>query len=133
MGLDMYLEGHEWSSGYGENIDGKPVRKKVVELGYWRKHPDLHGFIVQNFADGVDQCQEIELSVEQLQEILEANEKDRLPHTEGFFFGASQPEDKAETRKIIGAAIKWVLKRRRRPVKMGDVVTTRYAVYRASW
>jgi hypothetical protein len=27
------------------------------EVGYWRKHPDLHGYIVETFADGVDACQ----------------------------------------------------------------------------
>lgn len=74
MGLDMYLEklprnktreeleaesDEAWEKGLGywrKNI------RDVREVGYWRKVNWLHGFIVDTFADGVDKCQEIELS-----------------------------------------------------------------------
>ena len=81
MGLDMYLYGEE----NGEQI----------ELGYWRKHPNLHGFIVQTFANALDDCQKIELSVKDLQTVYEAVNVEALPETEGFFFGKSWPEDRA--------------------------------------
>lgn len=58
MGLDMYLEGKEHIGG------------ETVELGYWRKHPDLHGYIVGTFADGKDICQEIPLAVQDMERSL---------------------------------------------------------------
>ena len=57
MGLDMYLEGRKSRYDKQETEDGFPLQTKVLELGYWRKHPNLHGYIVQEFADGVDECQ----------------------------------------------------------------------------
>ena len=108
MGLDMYLNGDD---------DGS-----VTALGYWRKHPDLHGFIVIAFAGGVDECQEIPLTKENLEMVLKATEQDKLPHTTGYFFGTSFPEDKPETIEIISAAIKWL-----------NESPGRKVFYRASW
>ena len=53
MGLDMYLEGTKlWTSAKdsSEKEDGFLLRKKILKLAYWRKHPDLHGYIVKTFA-----------------------------------------------------------------------------------
>jgi hypothetical protein len=109
MGLDMYLTGIEGT--------GAPT-----ELGYWRKHPNLHGFIVQEFAGGVDECQPIPLTEEDLTAILAATEHDRLPHTTGFFFGQSVAEDKPQMIEIITEAIAWLNQKKGRKV-----------IYRASW
>lgn len=88
MGLDMFLR-----------AGGK-------EIGYWRKHPNLHGYIVNTFANGVDECQPIPLSLSDVNDILHAIENDLLPHTVGFFFGTSRPEHKAESLNIFGVAKK---------------------------
>lgn len=93
------------------------------ELGYWRKHPNLHGFIVQTFADGVDECQPIPLTAKDLERILEATKADTLPHTTGFFFGQSYPEQKQDTIQIITEALEWLNK-----AKPG-----RKVIYQASW
>lgn len=98
MGLDMYL--------YGRLIG--EAKGMGDELGYWRKHPNLHGFIVQTFAHGVDECQEIPLSMEDMALILAATTKDDLPVTTGFFFGQSRPEDRDHTLTVINAAISWL-------------------------
>ena len=84
MGLDMYL-----------SLDGK-------EVGYWRKHPNLHGYIVSTFANGVDECQEIPLKFDDVMKIIESVKEKKLPHTEGFFFGYSNSEDDVETLVIFG-------------------------------
>jgi hypothetical protein len=96
MGLDMNLYGRKMihSNRYDDKAeprmeDGYPVDYVNLEMGYWRKHPDLHGYIVETFAEGVDECQEIELSKEDLLDIAKAIRENRLPHTEGFFFGDS--------------------------------------------
>lgn len=38
-------------------------------VGYWRKANAIHGWIVRNCADGVDECQRINLTHEQLTEL----------------------------------------------------------------
>jgi hypothetical protein len=105
MGLDMYIR-------HGEDSDEIYKREGYEgwkrELCYWRKHPDLHGYIVQAFADGVDECQQIELDTGRVAQILAASEEDRLPHTEGFFFGTSVPEDKEDTRAQLTALLAWM-------------------------
>jgi hypothetical protein len=56
MGLDMYLTGEKFLMTRNLEEDGFRLRSKTLELGYWRKHPNLHGYIVQTFADGTDEC-----------------------------------------------------------------------------
>lgn len=153
MGLDMYLEGRtfNWDHKNVEKRDGFRVKGVTLELGYWRKHPDLHGYIVQTFANGKDECQQIPLDEDALRNILEAVKANRLPHTEGFFFGQSQPEHKKETIKILEGAIKWLEQetppRRREPRSIGggmaiEMLTvkdfagakeSREVIYQASW
>ncbi len=86
MGLDMHLNGRKSFARGREN--GKPIAE-LYALGYWRKHPDLHGYIVAEFADGEDNCQPIFLSTGDIQKIIAAITSKELPHTEGFFFGSS--------------------------------------------
>lgn len=122
MGLDMYLEGKlyqatNWNEPYNdEHRDGKRVKEVVVELGYWRKHPDLHGYIINEFAEGDKDQTEVFLDRDALVKIKEAIENDALAHgTTGFFFGQSyQPGTEgygaqvAEDLKIIKGAIAWL-------------------------
>jgi hypothetical protein len=131
MGLDMHLEGHKyifWNYDDPKKNrleDGFRLRGKILELGYWRKHPNLHGYIVTNFAGGVDECQEIELTVENLEQTLKAVVNDVLPETSGFFFGKSEPEDKEPSIEIIEKAIEWL--------KTTEDGVSRSVIYRASW
>ena len=133
MGLDMHLSGRKflWTDWKHpeKNLteDGFRVEEKVLELGYWRKHPDLHGFIVKNFASGKDECQKIHLTVEGMEQIIRAIEANELPHTEGFFFGASRndPAEKAEAVRIFRKAIEWA--------KVDEHGFSRSVIYRASW
>ena len=51
MGLDMYLTGEKFLTRQGTTTeDGYPVKERHLALGYWRKHPDLHGFIVLRYV-----------------------------------------------------------------------------------
>lgn len=46
---------------YNEQSCNGSIRKVIALeeiIGYWRKEPNLHGFIVENFADGNDDCRE---------------------------------------------------------------------------
>lgn len=127
MGLDMYLNGSAYFHGLTEEMKLSQPKEHVFELGYWRKHPDLHGYIVEEFADGQDECQEINLSCEDMRQIITAINAGELPHTEGFFFGASENDDeqKADAIAIFERAIKWL--------NSDDPKTWRHVYYRASW
>ena len=129
MGLDMYLKGEKFFTNFdGERPqeDGFDVSRHELELGYWRKHPNLHGYIVQNFADGVDECQDIELSAENLEQIMQAVKECALPTTTGFFFGTSDGTEVEEDLKILGGALRWLKKEKEKGV-------CKSVKYRASW
>jgi hypothetical protein len=133
MGLDMYLYGSkffwtDWKTPADNRTeDGIEIRDLSVNLGYWRKHPNLHGYIVKTFADGLDECQEIPLDVEQLKTIVGAVKEKRLPPTTGFFFGASTLDDAeiADDVKQLERAIVWLETKEPR--------VSRSVVYHASW
>ncbi len=104
----MYLEGRE----YVERC--KWERFELIssnyDLGYWRKHANLHGFIVENFAEGIDDQKPIYLGADDIHRIIKAIEEKQLPHTTGFFFGESQdtPEQIAYDIEIFTDALKWM-------------------------
>jgi len=88
MGLDMYAytaarAGAKWDSG------------EQRELAYWRKHPNLHGWMEQLWRsrntdpseDPMFNGIELELTWEDLEQLEEDINNVRLPSTTGFFFG----------------------------------------------
>ena len=133
MGLDMYLRGEKYRLTDYKNPknnlieDGFKVHSTILELGYWRKHPDLHGYIVQTFAEGKDECQRIPLSDEGMELICLSINSKKLPHTEGFFFGSSynNEAERAEAIAIFRKAIEWV--------KTREKNISRDVYYQASW
>ena len=142
MGLDMYLKGKKFVWGDFENpennsmMDGYKISEYILELGYWRKHPNLHGYIVNTFGGGLDECQEIDLSEENIENIINTVKSDALPEgVGGFFFGKSATpngeykecyeEQKAKDIKILTNALDWI--------KTKDKHMSRYIVYQASW
>ena len=129
MGLDMYLKGKKFFLGERRQVeDGFQVSEHILNLGYWRKHPNLHGYIVENIAEGVDDCQEIELDKEALIKIIEAVQINDLPVTEGFFFGQSGwSDDHAPdvVAKVFLNALEWL-----EAQSKGEF---RNVVYQASW
>jgi hypothetical protein len=89
-----FYEGAEWDADLKEHRN--PNVNKPREIAYWRKHPNLHGWMAQlwlgrennelrdagNF-NGI----ELELTAEDLDDLERAVKKRRLPATSGFFFG----------------------------------------------
>jgi len=137
MGLDMYLTGEKLFTGQRDkDEDGYEIESIIVSLGYWRKHANLHGYIVKEFANGEDNCQDIDLSIEQLNQLLEAvKDPANLPFTEGFFFGKSAndqdqiDEDVAIITRAIGFLSAPILTGSSR----GENSVWRSVTYRASW
>jgi hypothetical protein len=108
MGLDQYAyaaaragQNDEWWGEYDKSEDQKTVAKPI-EIAYWRKHPNLHGWMEQLWNSkgrpGLEQYHnntdlmfngiELELTWEDLDQLEEDINKETLPHTEGFFFGS---------------------------------------------
>jgi hypothetical protein len=126
MGLDMYLTGEKFIMNGNLEEDGFRLRSKTVALGYWRKHPNLHGYIVQTFAGGEDECQTIHLS-DHIRTIIAAIHGRELPDTTGFFFGASDSSQEQIDHDIaiFERALAWV--------ETDEPGILRSVRYRASW
>ena len=141
MGLDMYLYGVKQEfEKHDYNIGGY---KESTEIGYWRKANAIHNWFVNNCGDGEDTCQQMYVSLEKLEELLDACKqvsKDHglapvlLPTQDGFFFGSTEYDDwyfdKIEdTIKIIEPVIEF-LKNIKDKCKSNDWWDV---VYQASW
>jgi len=62
----------------------------------------------QNLRGGIDNCGAIPLSDADIERVIDAVSRDQLPHTEGFFFGATDGTEKEETLMILTAALAWL-------------------------
>jgi len=131
MGLDQYAyavmphrENSDFAWAWTRDDAGT-----VNEIAYWRKHSDLQGWMEALWLrkceeQGVEpsvgepgswfegqvnfNCQPLRLSHDDLLELRAAVNADALPHTTGFFFGESQPEDREDTLAFVEAALKAV-------------------------
>ena len=148
MGLDMYLRGEHYNSD--RNRHGEISRSKLdnefeisnyeVDLGYWRKHADLHGYIVNTFAEGKDNCQKIELDENDLAKIIMAIRHDKLVKDHcGFFFGNStefgyyEEKEKEYAINCFEKAKKFIRRGKELFEKDGLFIQPRSVSYQASW
>lgn len=100
MGLDMNLHKRDKTGNF------------VYEYGYWRKANHIHNWFVVNCQDGIDECQEAEVTKDKIEElhrvcteIMCTHKKllpdvikltlyeDILPTAEGFFFGSTEYDE----------------------------------------
>jgi hypothetical protein len=121
MGLDMRLKAQRYC-GHWDHSDGAekarymaiakacglngvqcvdaPSLTVSVTVAYWRKANAIHNWFVQNCQAGVDECQEADVSWEQLASLrdlcnhaLETRDTSLLPSRGGFFFGSTDYDD----------------------------------------
>jgi hypothetical protein len=62
--LSMSLEDYksdEWGVGNGESVE--------TEVAYWRKANAIHNWFVENVQNGVDECQESDISIDTLKRL----------------------------------------------------------------
>jgi len=104
MGLDMYAytaakagqqdefyEGAVWDEELKESVNLAVTKPR--EIAYWRKHPNLHGWMERlaeqkNLKYSSFNGIEMELTAEDLDELERAVTHKQLPATQGFFFGS---------------------------------------------
>ena len=88
MGLDQYAylaarQADEWDNHQ--------------ELAYWRKHPNLQGWMEKLFLDKGGNCDsfngvELELTWDDVDRLEQDIQASKLPSTQGFFFGNDSDE-----------------------------------------
>lgn len=80
------LEGNEF-----ERTETQEIWTDQMELAYWRKHPNLQGWMEQLWrekgGEGEFNCVDVELDAADLEKLKHAIASGDLPETEGFFFG----------------------------------------------
>jgi hypothetical protein len=83
MGLDQYAFA----------IDNNGEKE---EIAYWRKHPNLQGWMENLYISKGGQeefnCVPVELEHEDLDNLEQAVTNNELPDTQGFFFGGDSDE-----------------------------------------
>ena len=101
MGLDMYAyvaaragqqrEYYDDANWDNESKELTSTISKPREIAYWRKHPNLHGWMQQLWNEqghtGDFNGDELELTWEDLDRLEHVVEHQELPGTSGFFFG----------------------------------------------
>lgn len=94
---------------FQEEVYGKDIQGENQDLHYWRKHPNLHGWMERLYYQKGGQkesfnCAPVELTLDDLY-ILEADiNYAKLPETDGFFFGQSYGNEAEDDLKFIQAA-----------------------------
>jgi hypothetical protein len=105
MGLDMYAyvaaKAGQQDEYYetGNYVDGEFVNTTLTkprELAYWRKHPNLHGWMNRLWESrgnsGDFNGDELELTWQDLDELERTVTHGQLPSTGGFFFGENSDD-----------------------------------------
>lgn len=126
MGLDMYLYVEEYVSRKDWKVDrdkdnqafndivsalelGDVVEQDSwtgltvqIPVGYWRKANAIHAYIVNTFADGIDECQQIYIPRKGMEELRDLchlvitnpdEARNSLPPQSGFFFGSTDIDE----------------------------------------
>ena len=122
MGLDQYATARRGEARTDD--EGYTYYEDSMELAYWRKHPNLQGWMENLYHEkGGDEsfnCVDLELDLEDLDALEESLDEEALPETAGFFFGGNADDHYAEAdREFIVAA--------RAAIKQG------YTVVYSSW
>jgi hypothetical protein len=110
MGLDMFAFTTKVKPQTVVDFQ-RPDDETRQELYYWRKHPNLHGWMEQLYRSkgGVNpdfNGDTVLLTLADLDALEAAIREEQLPETTGFFFGESRPEEKERDFEFIDAARK---------------------------
>ena len=98
MGLDQYGTARKGEPRTDE--DGYTYYEDSMELAYWRKHPNLQGWMEELWRgkgnDGEFNCVDLELTLSDLDYLEQSLDESALPETAGFFFGTNSDDHYAE-------------------------------------
>ena len=100
MGLDMYafrVKAEDVIDDFNVRDDSMGRKEPLEELDYWRKHHDLHGWMENLYrAKGGTKesfnCVPLRLTDLDLDDLMLDVVNNKLPQTQGFFFGDNPPD-----------------------------------------
>ena len=125
MGLDQFA--YRTNHRIQQPVDFRiPEGTEPTEIHYWRKHPNLQGWMEQlYYAKGGEaesfNCVPVELTASDLDLLEKAIKEGDLPHTSGFFFGQSSGDEEESNDDLN------FIKEARKAIAEGD------QVYYDSW
>ena len=122
MGLDQYATARKGEVRTDD--EGYTYYEDSKELAYWRKHPNLQGWMEELYHEkgGEEEfnCVDVELTLKDLDALEKSLDDEALPETAGFFFGGDSDDHYLESdREFIREA--------RSAIKQG------YTVVYSSW
>lgn len=95
------------------------------EIHYWRKHPNIHGFMERLYREkgGEDEfnCRQVVLTQEDIDHLANMILDKELPETSGFFFGSSFGDEDEEKDDLEFCK------------KASEAIKEGYTVYYDSW
>jgi len=113
MGLDQYAYAvmpHPNNTDLSYVWTHEQFEDKVFLIAQWRKHPNIQGWMEKLYeskgGEGVFNCQPVRVTFQDLVNLRHAVINEKLPVTQGFFFGESFPEDREIDLKFIDDAMK---------------------------
>ena len=115
MGLDQFAYKTRVKPGKSVDFQDEVYKDEVEheEIHYWRKHPNIHGFMEYLYREKGGEldfnCQPVELTQEDIDSLAKSILDQELPKTSGFFFGQSfgdEENDDLEFCKKASEAIK---------------------------
>jgi len=123
MGLDMFAYTFNGKTESEVDFDTNNVTE-TTEIAYWRKHPNLHGWMEQLYYEkgGKDDSfngSNVVLTKGDLDSLEQDIIDGTLPDTSGFFFGKSDGSEQNEDLEFIAKA--------REAIEEGKIV------YYSSW
>ena len=124
MGLDMYALSTKAKPE--TDVDFSTKNFEQEEIQYWRKHPNLHGWM-QNLYDAKGGTSDtfngdcVVLDSEDLDNLEQDIKDGNLPDTSGFFFGESANNDEENDYDLL------FVTKAREEIKNGNTV------YYTSW
>ena len=93
-----YDEGMAWDKEKGAIVN--PSVTQPREIAYWRKHPNLHGWMHRLWESkgnsGDFNGDELELTWDDLEQLEQDIRNNNLPSTTGFFVGDQRDDDYRE-------------------------------------
>ena len=106
MGLDMYAYATEQRINAAVDFS-EP--EKMEELHYWRKHPNLHGWMEALYkAKGGSNpdfnLDRVTVTAKDLDALEAAIRGEELPETSGFFFGESDGSEREDDLEFVQKA-----------------------------
>ena len=122
MGLDMYA--YKTKAKPTTETDFSTINFNEQEIHYWRKHPNLHGWMENLYynkggkSDSFN-CVNVELNFDDLKALYEDIKTNNLPQTGGFFFGTTDGTEREDDLEFVDTALK--------------AINEGYTIYYSSW